>query len=320
MRRSSRLVGLCLLGSLPAQPGLAQDKPAAEKVSFYFAAHQDDWQLFMNPSAFQDVSRPGTKVVFVHMTAGDAGLGTSAKGRKHPFYLARDNGAEQAIRFMADGDQPPVEKVTDAPTVNGHAIYRVRYRNTVSYFLRVPDGNASGAGYAHTGFQSLRRLAEGKNPILAAVDGSAVYRGWSDLVATLRTIIDSERGAAPIVQLNVAELDQRSNAADHSDHLTTAQAALDAASRLACARRVYYIEYASWKMPENLDPQQRDLESSVFAVTAAGVRAFDHSMNWRAYDQSFVGRHYFRVEEGSGPCDGAPSGLSVAGRHATARP
>jgi hypothetical protein len=202
--------------------------------------------------------------------------------------------------------------------VNGHAIFRVRYRNTVSYFLRVPDGNASGSGYPDTGFQSLRRLAEGKIATLAAVDGSAAYRGWSDLVSTMRTLIDSERGSAPRVQLNVAELDQRSNAADHSDHLMTAQAALDAAGGLACARRVHYIEYASWKMPENLDPQQRDLESSVFAVTAAGVRAFDHGMNWRAYDQSFVGRHYFRIEEGNGAC--APAAHAVAGRHAAAQP
>ena len=33
-----------------------------DKVSFYFAAHEDDWQLFMNPSAFADVADVGTKV------------------------------------------------------------------------------------------------------------------------------------------------------------------------------------------------------------------------------------------------------------------
>jgi hypothetical protein len=25
-----------------------------QQVAFYFAAHEDDWQLFMNPSAFYD--------------------------------------------------------------------------------------------------------------------------------------------------------------------------------------------------------------------------------------------------------------------------
>ena len=80
-------------------------------MSFYFAAHEDDWQLFMNPSAFQDVINGAAKTVFVHLTAGDAGLGIDLGGRKHPFYLARENGAEAAIRFMADADAVPGERI-----------------------------------------------------------------------------------------------------------------------------------------------------------------------------------------------------------------
>jgi len=37
----------------------------AQRVSFYFAAHGDDWQLFMNPSAFRDVIDGNTKSVFI---------------------------------------------------------------------------------------------------------------------------------------------------------------------------------------------------------------------------------------------------------------
>ena len=48
-------------------------------------------------------------------------------------------------------------------TFNGHSIYRVSYRNTVGYFLRVPDGHWSGDGYYETGFESLKRLASGEN-------------------------------------------------------------------------------------------------------------------------------------------------------------
>ena len=80
---------------------------AAHRVSFYFAAHQDDWQLFMNPSAFRDVLSSNTKSVFLHMTAGDTGLGVQSGGRKYPYYLARENGAESAIRFMADFGRSP---------------------------------------------------------------------------------------------------------------------------------------------------------------------------------------------------------------------
>ena len=62
---------------------------------------EDDWQLFMNPSAFEDVTGGAAKTVFVHVTAGDDGLGVGSGGRKRPYYLARENGALDAIRFMA---------------------------------------------------------------------------------------------------------------------------------------------------------------------------------------------------------------------------
>ena len=306
--------GLIMTAVMQALPALAGESERPDKVSFYFAAHEDDWQLFMNPSAFEDVAKGAAKTVFVHMTAGDAGLGMGRGGRKHPFYRARENGAVSAIRFMADADDIPVNGRATHVSFNGHSIYRIIYRNTVSYFLRVPDGNPLGGGYARTGFQSLKRLADGDNNTLAAIDGSTVYHGWSDMVATVRKIIDFERGRAASVQLNVAETDARTNPNDHSDHLMTAKAALDAIKDLICVRRVYYVDYASSHLPENLTARERDMESSVFAVTLAGVLAFDHRTAWHHYDESFVGRNYFRVEEGSGRCGGTATEMAVA-RH-----
>jgi hypothetical protein len=300
------LIALCLIGGVPAS---AADDRRPDKVSFYFAAHEDDWQLFMNPSAFQDVIAGAAKTVFVHVTAGDAGLGVGSGGRKHPFYRARENGAEQAMRFMVNADREPGHETAGPMTFNGHPIYRVSYGHTVGYFLRVADGNLDGAGFYDTGFQSLKRLNEGELQ-LAAVDGSTVYRGWTDLTKTMRAIIDYERGAAGQVQINVAELDSRLNPQDHSDHLMTAKAALDAVSDLACVRRVSYVDYASSKLPANLNARQRDMESSVFAVTLAGVLAYDHGTSWHHYDQSYVGRNYFRVRKGAGRC--APAVTDVA--------
>jgi len=314
MSIAKQIATACLAGAVLANaPAQADEARRPDKVSFYFAAHEDDWQLFMNPSAFQDVIKGAAKTVFVHLTAGDAGLGIGLGGRKHPFYLARENGAEAAIRFMADADAAPGERVAAPMMFNGHAIYRVSYRNTVGYFLRVPDGNASGTGYAETGFQSLKRLAAGESDILRAVDGSTTYHGWDDLVATLRTIIAYERGKASLAQVNVAETDTRINPNDHTDHLMTAKAALEAVKNLSCVRRVYYVDYASSRLPQNLDAQQRDMESSVFAVTLAGVQALDHGTSWHRYDQSFVGRNYFRVQEPIGRCDTAVT--TMAGMH-----
>lgn len=292
-------------------PALAAGKP--DKVSFYFAAHEDDWQLFMNPSAFQDVLDGASKTVFVHVTAGDAGLGTGQGNRKRPYYLARENGAQEAVRFMADTDHEPSVRNESSAMVNAHRIFRIAYRNTVSYFLRVPDGNIKGEGFAETGFQSLLRLHKGAIAKMTAVDGSTEYRGWDDLVRTVRAIVDAERGRASLVQINVAETDQAINPDDHADHLMTAQAALDAVKDMACVRRVSYVDYASAKLPENLNAQQRDMESSVFAVTLAGVQAFDHSTSWRHYDGSYVGRNYFRVKDAEGSC--APAAAQVATAH-----
>src|SRR3954469_17023232 len=218
MPAARSLANACLvLTMLAAAPSLAADSGRPDKVSFYFAAHEDDWQLFMNPSAFKDVTKDASKTVFVHVTAGDAGAGVGFKGRKFPYYRARENGAEAAVPFMADADSIPANRVESYGDFNGHHIYRIAYRNTVSYFLRVPDGNPLGGGYADTGFQSLQRLSSGENNTLAAIDGSTVYHGWDDLVATVRDILVYERGKAGIMQINGAELDPRLNPRDHSD-------------------------------------------------------------------------------------------------------
>jgi len=294
-------------GLLLASAARAEDVRQQERVSFYFAAHEDDWQLFMNPSAFMDVSDPNTKTVFIHVTAGDAGVGKGTGGRKHPYYLARENGAEVAIRFMADAGERPVDKVVSSPLLNGHQIYRVSYRNTQIYFLRLPDGHPHGVGFVETGYQSLERLAKREIDVVSAIDGSTAYRGWIDLVSTVRAILDHERGQAKSVQLNVTESNARFNVADHSDHTMTTKLALDAAKDLACARRVHYVDYASRGLPENVVGEQRDMESSVLAVTGAGILALDHANVWHPYHRSYLGRNYFRIEEGTGQCSGPVS-------------
>lgn len=269
--------------------------PSYDKTSFYFAAHPDDWQLFMNPSAFKDVTAPATKAVFIHLTAGDAGLGTGNGGRAHPYYLARENGADSAIRFMADADGIPTARCAGQTQFNAHPIARTGYRNTVAYFMRLPDGSPEGCGYPETGSQSLKRLATSEIAALSTIDDSTVYRGWDDLVATLRAIMYYERAA--LVQVNVAELDPDINPNDHPDHLMTAKAALEAAAALEGVRRVHYRGYGSAALPDNLDPRQRDMKCAVYAVTLAGVLALDHGVSWDHYDQSFIGRSYYRVDE-----------------------
>src|SRR6187397_3221411 len=126
---------LMLSGALAAgAENSAGSSQHTNSVSFYFGAHPDDWQLFMNPNAYHDVQKPSNKVVFVYVTAGDAGLGLGTGGRSQPYYLARENGAKMSVKFMADAARAQEIPIDSVASVSGHAIKRWLYRNTVSYF------------------------------------------------------------------------------------------------------------------------------------------------------------------------------------------
>src|SRR5688572_22592091 len=105
-----------------------------ETVAFYFSAHEDDWQLFMNPNAYHDVHRPATKVVFVYLTAGDAGAGLGNAEHAEPYYKARENGAKLSVSFMVDAKSRPGIPVSSAASFSGHPLVKWTYKNTVSYF------------------------------------------------------------------------------------------------------------------------------------------------------------------------------------------
>lgn len=266
------------------------------RVSFYVSAHQDDWQLFMNPAAFHDVRDEACRCVFIHVTAGDAGLGTGGGGRSHPLYIARDNGTETAIRFMADADnRVPADRDVGTARLNGHPVRRVGYRNTFTYFLHLPDGNPDGTGYAATGFQSLQRLAAGETATIAAVDGGTAYRGWDDLRATMAELLTTESGALPC-EIHVPEHDTALNPGDHADHLFSARLVREAAAGLP-ARWWHHLGYAAAAHPENLDRDQRDLKCAVYAVTVAGVLALGHPMSWHHYNGLYSGRDHCRRED-----------------------
>src|SRR5436190_22007358 len=72
---------------------------AQQEVSYYLAAHQDDWQLFMGTNAKADASY--AKVVFITLTAGDAGDGNNGGGII-PYFQARENGAIKSVQFIAN--------------------------------------------------------------------------------------------------------------------------------------------------------------------------------------------------------------------------
>ncbi len=290
------LLLLCLAISF-SQVVLAQ-----ETVAFYFAAHEDDWQLFMSPNAYRDAQSAFTKVVFVYLTAGDWGAGVGNAGRSQPYYLARENGAKLSVMFIANAANNPVTPTDSETSIAGHTIKRWIYGPTISYFLRLPDGNMDGNGYDSTGLQSLRRLHEGGVAAMTAIDGSTTYRGWADLTRTLRDLIDRERGQATKVWVNVPDTDVSKNPGDHSDHQQMAGGVLEAVRGLSCIGMTFYLDYVVASLDENASSHDRDIKAAAFAAVALGLNMMDHPSNWDRQHRLLLRRHYFRTVAGTGDC------------------
>src|SRR5678816_3876460 len=119
---------------------------------------------------------------------------------------------------MVDAAKAPVIPLDSVASVSGHAIKRWLYGNTVSYFMRLPDGSPQGTGYVATAEQSLKRLHEGTIRTMTSIDDSTTYESWSDLRTTLRKLIDHERGTVTNVWVNIPDTNIVKNVGDHADH------------------------------------------------------------------------------------------------------
>jgi hypothetical protein len=75
----------------------------------------------MNPEAFHAMDEPNEKAVFVHVSAGDAGRGVG--GEPTPYYLAREEGALRAIRFMANAANATAALGADTPSHSTQAVF-----------------------------------------------------------------------------------------------------------------------------------------------------------------------------------------------------
>src|ERR1700761_6389037 len=89
----------------------------SDSTMYYFAAHQDDWQLFMSANAWKDVVESKFHTVFITITAGDAGNGTGGSGMI-PYYQARENGSVLSAKFMADVNSAGQEIKGNYVTIN----------------------------------------------------------------------------------------------------------------------------------------------------------------------------------------------------------
>lgn len=257
-----------------------------QRIVYYIGAHQDDWQLFMSPQAYYDLVADQTTVVFIYLTAGDAGIDPGWR-------RGRSAGALSSIQFAK---RQPITALT--PTlieVQGHPIQSFTIANTRSIYLDLPDGNMDGSGFPSTGSESLQHLHEGTIPqISALVDLPAYatsYTSWHDLVQTLRTLMDQERSNDPGADSIVHILDPR--VSRHSDHKFTGIAVHDAISTTTGYRLAMYEEYIIPDKEPNVSGVELALKAGLYLFYAQ--TAFEYSGETQHFDDwhlSFLPRQY----------------------------
>jgi hypothetical protein len=263
---------------------------AQSNTSFYIAAHEDDWQLFIGNEVYDDISA-GKNVVIVYMTAGEGGLRTGGTGAI-PYYRARELASYQSIlipTFLGN-----VSKTNDGwftRTFNNKKIYANKERNVTSYYFRLPDGNPGGGGYEINNNESLGRLYVGNKPSIKSIDNSATYTGWGQLRATLEALIRYHVGNASGFRLATHLPDWTQNADDHSDHLHTGLLAKEAGHNTGAVMRGWF-DYCINTKPSNLTPSDTMDKTRMQGALASILAANRYDPTVDSWHSSFLDRTY----------------------------
>jgi GlcNAc-PI de-N-acetylase len=277
--RIAAIVGCGLLivttrfAAAPAAQARSAQRATFTSLAFYVGAHQDDWLLFRGNAASRDLANASGKVVFVYATAGDA-------GQTNGWWEARERGAVAAVR-RGVGAAP---LTIDVARVNGHPIVRYTCGNSVSYFLRLPDGKyLAGTGYPAYNNESLSQLRDSGKP-MTAVDKSTTYQSWKDFVQTLQAIMEHERSPMPAAShpaVNAPDYfgsdnsrqdcssSDTCNRCDHPDHIAVGQALRQFVA--GTYNRTWWVGYETQDRPENLAGADFARKGELFFAYASAV-------------------------------------------------
>jgi len=227
------------------------------EIDVVLVAHQDDWQLFMGDAIAKKI-RTGRPVVLIYLTAGD-------DGRDSLYWSTRERAALESTRTAAGamiGDSPTGQCSTQKTLE--HTIRRCTMANTDSYFLRLPDGQRNGTGFPRYSHESLRKLRTNRIKSTSAVDGSAIYRGWADLTATVSALI-SGGSAWQTVTIHTSDPSKVVNPHDHYDHRMAGLLVADLRRKVGF-NVVYYTGYALASRAPNRSTDQARQKAALFAA------------------------------------------------------
>jgi len=214
-------------------------------------------------------SKPQSR--FVYLTAGD-------EGRDSTYWETRERAALASTHVAAGLVGRSDSNSCAAIVVRQHEIRRCSVGNTDSFFLRLPDGRRNGAGFSRYHNQSMRRLLARKITAITAVDGSATYQGWDDLVSTVGELVDDTSDLTALV--HTTDPSVAVNPHDHFDHRMAGLLIAELRKRENLAVR-YYVGYALATRADNRSNEQARVKTAIFL-------AYDQEMmrvnkNWSAY-------------------------------------
>jgi PKD repeat protein/LmbE family N-acetylglucosaminyl deacetylase len=209
-------------------------------TSVYTDAHADDSFIFQSPDLQRDINN-GRCVRTIFITASDAGGASNT-------WLARENGAKTAYAQMA--------ATTNAWTqsdvgVAGHPmpLFTLDGNPKISLvFMRLPDGNLDGSGFATYGNESLQKLWTGAIADMHAVDGTSSYTK-TGLISALAQLLTAYQPDLIATQDYVG----RFGDGDHPDHHAVGYFTQSAAQQYSTPHTLTgYRGYPISALPANL--------------------------------------------------------------------
>lgn len=284
------------------------------QVTYYIAGDADDWQLFMSHKLIGELDAGG-KTVIITFTAGDEGNGLSTfNGAPTPYYLAKERGSVYSSKFVADFMNMPYPLTYSVPTaqnvnINGKTIVKYFYGNAngvgsvVNYFLRLPDGGPTGAGFPATGNKSLKKLKDGVIPNITSIDLANTYT-WTELVNTVYAIIFAEKGSDPQVWINAANLNSVTNPNDYSDHTYSSTAAQEAvATRLWIGINEYIMDYSA-NLADNTNNEPYEQAAGTFNAYNWSLIQDKYNSQFNSTIRAWLHKEYVTIKRsptGNGP-------------------
>jgi LmbE family N-acetylglucosaminyl deacetylase len=243
--------------AVPASPAAQGCEGPTTVLSVW--AHPDDDLIFANPT-ISDALDAGDCVRTVFVTAGDAGKGLR-------YVEARELGILRAYNDMRGAQG--LWDTTDLTLSSGVHVRRLTPQGDprVSViFLRLPDGNITGAGFADTGFATLGGLFDGGIPDLSPISGGAAV-SRDQLLATVREL---STGFAPGRVLTHIPRGSAFAPGDHPDHSVVGSVVREAlSSDPAVGPGIrYFVGYPSADLPRNLDGAMLDAKVDTYRIYA----------------------------------------------------